>query len=135
MVTKKVNLNTIIGPGTVMEGCFNFAGFTRIDGHLFGDVDVQGHAVVGKSARLKSNMVSESITVGGVIHGTVLASKNLTVLSTGIIIGDCIAGSLTADEGCIIHGRIILCRTQEAWEEAVNKHRDKRTLNKKTAGR
>jgi cytoskeletal protein CcmA (bactofilin family) len=120
----------MIGPGTVMEGNFNFAGFTRIDGHLRGDVEAKGQIVVGESARLVSNMAGESITVGGVVRGDVLASKSLVILSTGIVIGDCITGRIRADEGCVIHGKITICRDREAWEEAVVENRDRRAVNR-----
>jgi cytoskeletal protein CcmA (bactofilin family) len=120
----------MIGPGTVMEGNFNFAGFTRIDGHLRGDVDAKGQIVIGESARLVSNMTGESITVGGVVHGDVLASESLVVLSTGIVIGDCITGRIRADEGCVIHGKITICKDREAWEEAAGENRDRRAVNR-----
>jgi cytoskeletal protein CcmA (bactofilin family) len=120
----------MIGPGTVMEGNFNFAGFTRIDGHLRGDVDAKGQIVIGETARLVSNMTAESITVGGVVEGDVLASESLVVLSTGIVIGDCITGRIKADEGCVIHGKITICRDKEKWEEIVGENKDRRALNR-----
>jgi cytoskeletal protein CcmA (bactofilin family) len=120
----------MIGPGTVMEGNFNFAGFTRIDGHLRGDIDAKGQIVIGETARLVSNMTAESITVGGVVHGDLLASESLVVLSTGIVIGDCITGRIKADEGCVIHGRITICRDREKWEEAAGENKDRRALNR-----
>jgi cytoskeletal protein CcmA (bactofilin family) len=113
-----------------MEGSFCFAGFTRIDGHLRGDVDARGQVVIGESARLLSNMAGESIIVGGVVYGDVLASESLVVLSTGIIIGDCVTGRIKADEGCVIHGKITICRDKEKWIEIAGEHRDRRALNR-----
>jgi cytoskeletal protein CcmA (bactofilin family) len=120
----------MIGPGAIMEGNFDFAGFTRIDGHLRGDVDVKGQIVIGESARLVSNMSGESITVGGVVYGDVLAAESLIILSTGIVIGDCITGRIRADEGCVIHGKVTICRDREKWEEAVSENKDRRVVNR-----
>ncbi|MDR0639744.1 MAG: polymer-forming cytoskeletal protein [Spirochaetaceae bacterium] len=130
MAAKNFGLNTMIGPGTVMEGNFSFVGFTRIDGHLHGDVDVKGQVVIGESARLVSNMTGESITVGGVVRGDVLASESLVILSTGIVIGDCVTGKIKVDEGCVIHGRITICRDKEKWDEIVGEHKDRRVVNR-----
>jgi cytoskeletal protein CcmA (bactofilin family) len=130
VAVKKFGLNTMIGLGTVMEGTFSFAGFTRIDGHLRGDVDVKGQVVIGESARLASNMIGESITVGGVVRGDVLASESLVVLSTGIVIGDCVVGRIKADEGCVIHGKVTLCRDKETWDAIVGERKDRRAVNR-----
>jgi cytoskeletal protein CcmA (bactofilin family) len=130
LAARHVGLNSMIGPGTVMEGNFAFAGFTRIDGHLRGDVDVNGQIVIGESARLVSNMTGESITVGGVVRGDLLASGSLVILSTGIVIGDCVTGRIRADEGCVIHGKVIICRSREKWDEAVSETKGRRAVNR-----
>jgi cytoskeletal protein CcmA (bactofilin family) len=130
LAAKNIGLNTMIGPGTVMEGSFNFVGFTRIDGHLRGDIDAQGQIVIGESARLVSNMTGDSITVGGVVRGDVLASESLVILSTGIVIGNCVTSRIKADEGCVIHGKITLCHDKEKWEEIVGEHKDRRVVNR-----
>jgi cytoskeletal protein CcmA (bactofilin family) len=128
VAVKNTGINTIIGPGTVMEGSFNFAGFTRIDGHLRGDVDASGQIVIGETARLVSNMAAESITIGGVVRGDVLASESIVVLSTGIVLGDCVTGRIKADEGCVIHGKITICPDRDRWNAAVGEHKDRKAL-------
>jgi cytoskeletal protein CcmA (bactofilin family) len=129
LAVKKTGVNTMIGPGAVMEGRFSFAGFTRIDGHISGDVDAQGEVVVGESARLLSNMTAESVTVGGVVRGDVLASENIVVLSTGIILGDLVTGQIKADDGCIIHGHITICRDKGQFDAVVGERRDRKAVS------
>jgi cytoskeletal protein CcmA (bactofilin family) len=118
------SINTIIGPGTNVSGDIESGGFTRIDGNIRGDLKARGRVVIGERARMKSNVSGTLVTVGGVVFGNILASECLTVLATGLVMGDIITRRIQADYGCLIHGRIRVCRTEEAWNRALSEYRD-----------
>ena len=118
------SINTIIGPGTSVSGDVESGGFTRVDGSVLGDVKAKGRIIIGERARMKSNVSGTMITVGGVVFGNILASERLIILSTGLVMGDIITRRIQADEGCLIHGRIRVCRTEEAWDQALSEYRD-----------
>jgi cytoskeletal protein CcmA (bactofilin family) len=118
------SINTIIGPNTSVSGNLEVDGFIRVDGNVRGDVTAQGRVVIGEDARMRSNISGTAVTVGGVVHGNVLASERLTVLSTGLIIGDVITRRIQADDGCLIHGKVQVCPTEESWNRALSEYRD-----------
>jgi len=118
------SLNTIIGPGTSVSGDVESGGFTRVDGNVQGDVKAKGRVVIGEKARMKSNISGTSVTVGGVVFGNVLASERLIVLSTGLVMGDIITRRIQAEEGCLIHGRVRVCQSEEVWNRAISEYRD-----------
>jgi len=118
------SVNTIIGPGTNVSGNIESGGFTRVDGNVMGDVKAKGRVVIGERARMKSNISGTSVTVGGVVFGNVLASERIVILATGLVLGDIITRRIQADEGCLIHGRVRVCKTDEAWNRALSEHRD-----------
>jgi cytoskeletal protein CcmA (bactofilin family) len=118
------SINTIIGPNTSVSGNLEVGGFIRVDGNVRGDVIAQGRVVIGEEARMRSNIIGTAVTIGGVVHGNVLASEQLTVLSTGLVIGDVITRRIQADEGCLIHGKIQVCPTEESWNQALSEYRD-----------
>ena len=118
------SINTIIGPGTSVSGDIESGGFTRVDGNVLGDVKARGRVVIGERARMKSNVSGTFVTVGGVVFGNVLASERLIILATGLVMGDIITRRIQADEGCLIHGRVWVCRTEEAWNRALSEYRD-----------
>jgi len=118
------SINTIIGPLTSVAGDIETGGFTRVDGNVLGDIKAKGRVVIGERARMKSNVSGTSVTVGGVVFGNVLASERLIVLATGLVMGDIITRRIQADEGCLIHGRVRVCRTEEAWNRAISEYRD-----------
>jgi len=118
------SINTIIGPGTSVSGHIESGGFTRVDGNVQGDVKARGRVVIGERARMKSNISGTSVTVGGVVFGNVLASERLIILGTGLVMGDVITRRIQADDGCLIHGKVRVCRTEEAWNKAISEFRD-----------
>ena len=118
------SINTIIGPGTRVSGDIESGGFTRVDGNVLGDLKARGRVVIGERARMKSNISGTFVTVGGVVFGNVLASERLVVLATGLVMGDIITRRIQADEGCLIHGKVAVCSSEESWTRALSEHRD-----------
>ncbi|MDR0623831.1 MAG: polymer-forming cytoskeletal protein [Treponema sp.] len=118
------SINTIIGPNTRMNGNIETGGFTRVDGSITGDVKARGRVVIGERARMKSNVSGTSITVGGVVHGHIIASEQIIILSTGLVLGDIITRRIQADEGCLIHGKVSVCPDDASWNWALTAHRD-----------
>ncbi|MDR0554240.1 MAG: polymer-forming cytoskeletal protein [Treponema sp.] len=122
--SKDFSINTIIGPNTSVVGDIDAGGFTRVDGSLRGDLDARGRIIVGQNARMKSNISGTAITIGGVVYGNILASERVIILSTALVLGDIITRRIQADDGCLVHGRIIVCSTESKWNEAVSEYQD-----------
>jgi len=127
-VRSDFSLNTIIGPGTSVSGDIESGGFTRVDGNVQGDLKARGRVIIGERARMKSNVSGTYITVGGVVFGNVLASERLVILTTGLVMGDIITRRIQADEGCLIHGRVRVCKTEEGWNLALAEFEDEAGL-------
>ncbi|MDR1105863.1 MAG: polymer-forming cytoskeletal protein [Treponema sp.] len=118
------SINTIIGPNTRVNGDLETGGFTRVDGSIQGNLSASGRVVIGEKARLKSSVSGTSVTIGGVVYGNVLASERLVILSTALVMGDIITRRIQADEGCLIHGRVSVCVTEEGLNRALSEYRD-----------
>ena len=118
------SINTIIGPNTSLKGNIDTGGFTRIDGSIIGNVNAAGRIIIGERARLKSDINGTAITIGGVVFGNVIASESLTILSTALVLGDIITRRIKAEDGCVIHGRVLVCPDNDSWEHAVSEYRD-----------
>jgi cytoskeletal protein CcmA (bactofilin family) len=122
------SINTMIGSHSDLNGDLETDGFTRVDGKVRGNLTVKGRVVIGEGARMRSNISGTVVTIGGVVRGNVLASERLTVLSSALILGDIITRRIQADEGCLIHGRVRVCVSQESWEEAISEYQDERRV-------
>jgi cytoskeletal protein CcmA (bactofilin family) len=128
------SINTIVGPNTSINGNIESGGFTRVDGSLRGNLNAQGRVIVGERARMKSNISGTAVTIGGVVYGNVLASERVLILSTGLVLGDIITRRIQADDGCLVHGRVTVCQTEEAWNDAVAAYRDARGVKSALSG-
>ena len=104
------SINTILGPGTSICGDIETVGFTRIDGSIRGNLSAKGRMVVSERARMKGNISGTTVTVGGVVYGNILASERIIILNTALIRGDVITRRIQADNGCLVHGKITVCR-------------------------
>ena len=124
----KFAVNTIIGPESFIKGDIEASGFTRVDGSVKGNLHAEGRVVVGRGARMKSNIIGTSVIIGGVVDGNILASERVVVLSSAMILGDITTRRIEAGEGCLIHGKVKICQTQESWEQAKSEFRDKRQI-------
>jgi cytoskeletal protein CcmA (bactofilin family) len=122
------SINTIIGPNTHVRGDLETGGFTRVDGSVQGNVNAKGRVVVGERARMKSNISGTALTIGGVVYGNVIASERLEILSTALVLGDIITRRISADEGCLIHGKVYVCTTEESWNKALAEFRDRQGI-------
>jgi cytoskeletal protein CcmA (bactofilin family) len=129
-VFENLSINTIIGPGTFIQGDISSDGFTRIDGALKGDLVAQGRVVVGENARLHSNITGTAVTVGGVVLGDILANERVTVLSSAVVLGTIITCRIQIDEGCVVHGRVVTCSSKEEWERRCTEHKDAQSIRR-----
>jgi cytoskeletal protein CcmA (bactofilin family) len=118
------SINTIIGPNTTLRGDVETGGFTRIDGNVMGNVTASGRVVIGERARIKSNLSGTAITIGGVVCGNVIAEESLLILSTALVLGDIITKRIQADNGCLVHGKVLVCPDDEEWNNTVSEYRD-----------
>ncbi len=121
-------VNTLIGPGTRFEGELSVAGFVRIDGELKGRLKATGRVIIGEKARLESDVEGTAIVIGGVVKGNVFASERVTILSSGMVIGDIITCRIQIDDGVVTHGRVIACGAKNDWERRLAEYLDARAL-------
>ena len=123
---KTYAINTIIGPDSFVRGDIEASGFARVDGNVKGNLHAQGRVVIGESARMRSSITGTNITIGGVVDGNILASERLVILPSALIIGDIITRRIEAGEGCMIHGKVRVCQSEDSWERAKSEFKDKR---------
>ncbi len=126
--------NTIISAGTNINGDITAPGFVRVDGSMKGSLHTEGPVIVGAKARMKSDITGTNITVGGVVRGNIIASERVTVLSTGLVFGDIITKRIQADSGCLIHGKVVVCKSDDQWNNTIRTYKDVRGIQSALSG-
>ena len=101
---KEERLNTIIGQGTVIKGECRVNGTVRVDGVIDGSLAASGVAILGKSGRVKGDLLVHNAIVGGKVEGSVIAQSRLELQTGASVKGDVSARKLIVEEGVYFDG-------------------------------
>jgi cytoskeletal protein CcmA (bactofilin family) len=103
---------SVIAAELAIEGKIVGGGDVRIAGRFKGDVQVDGNFRIDPGARLEGQVRAGVVVVGGELQGNIDAAKQLDVLSTGVIVGDVKAASITVAAGSRMRGHV-----EFGWDE------------------
>jgi cytoskeletal protein CcmA (bactofilin family) len=107
-------INSLIGEGTSLRGEFDVKGVLRIDGNFEGIINGDGKILIGEAGVAKSDIEASVIIIGGIVQGNVIASRKVTILSTGKLIGDIKTPRLVIEEGTVFEGKCTVLNGKEA---------------------
>ncbi|MET0654042.1 MAG: polymer-forming cytoskeletal protein [Pseudoxanthomonas sp.] len=96
---------SLIAADLTIEGKIEGTGHVRIAGKFKGDVNVQGDLTIETGAKLNGSVRAKKVTVAGELEGNIEAASRVELLSSGVIIGDLKAGSLTVAAGSRMRGQ------------------------------
>ena len=101
----KVAVNTVVGQGTVLEGCFEVQEGVRVDGILRGRLTASGTLVVGPAGEVKADLVKVSdALIAGRFEGKLEALNQVRLDSSAVLVGDVTARVLIIEEGAEFRG-------------------------------
>jgi len=104
--TPKPAGESVLGPELTIEGKIQGGGDVRIAGRFKGDVSVDGNFRIDAGARLEGQVKASVVVVGGELQGNIDAAKHVDVLSSGVIVGDVKAASITVAAGSRMRGHV-----------------------------
>ena len=99
------NTDTIIGEGIVFENTLlKGSGVIRIDGTLSGNVDIDGHVILGETGLVNADINADSALFAGRFQGNLFIRNTLHMTATAVLSGKVEAGKLIVDEGATLNG-------------------------------
>ena len=96
---------SLIASGLSIEGKISGTGHVRIAGSFKGDVQVEGNLGIEPGAKHQGEVRASAVTVGGELTGNISA-KHIDVTSTGVVIGDVKADTITVAAGSRMRGHV-----------------------------
>ncbi len=108
-------VESVIAAELSIEGKISGTGDVRIAGRFKGDVQVEGNFRIDAGARLEGQVRAVVVVVGGELQGNIDAAKQVDVLSTGVIVGDVKAATITVAAGSRMRGHV-----EFGWDEKHN---------------
>ena len=109
---RAASVESVIAAELTIEGKISGSGDVRIAGRFKGDVQVDGNFRIDAGARLEGQVRAGIVVVGGELQGNIEAAKQVDVLSTGVIVGDVKAASITVAAGSRMRGHV-----EFGWDE------------------
>jgi cytoskeletal protein CcmA (bactofilin family) len=95
---------SLIASDLTIEGKIEGTGHVRIAGKFKGEVNVQGDLTVETGAKLNGGLRARKVVIAGELEGNIEAASQVELLSSGVLVGDLKAGSLTVAAGSRMRG-------------------------------
>jgi cytoskeletal protein CcmA (bactofilin family) len=102
---ERMNMQNVIGKGTVIEGNIIAEGDLIVEGTVRGDVTTKTSLLVGPSCIIEGNILAQHAEVAGRVKGTVQALGLLVIKSSSMIDGDVLTKNLNVESGSTFNGR------------------------------
>lgn len=110
--TDSGHIETLIGPGSRLEGHITAEGMVRLDGQLVGNLSCEG-VIIGEKAEVQGDIAVKTAVVGGRVNGNIKASQSLELLARCQVKGDIESAQLLIQEGAVYNGH---CRMSALTE-------------------
>lgn len=121
---REIRISTILGKDTQVGGDFNAKGSARIDGHIEGNVSIEGTLVVGAAGSIRGNVKAEAAIIGGEVIGDVEAKKKVELIAAAKVIGDITTESIVIDENTVFQGRVNMNQETPAKKARISAARE-----------
>lgn len=110
-------MNSILGPASQVgvpspdgkpqaSPLVRVAGSFHIDGDVCADVTAEGNVIISGEARIKGNIKAQSVIIGGIVLGNIIAPDGITLLATSVVLGNVTTKHLRMDEGALLTGKV-----------------------------
>jgi cytoskeletal protein CcmA (bactofilin family) len=103
-------IETIVGPGTEMEGNIRTTESLRIDGKIKGEIHAET-VMIGENGVVLGDVSGTRVTIAGKVKGNVSASQVLELLPTGHVLGDICSNKLVISDGATFEGNCQMMRS------------------------
>lgn len=107
-------IDSLIGPGVVVEGDVTFSGALRLDGTVHGGITVPassgGTLFIGEHGSVEGDVRVSHAVVGGRVDGSIYATDTVGLTERARIDGEVHYGELRLARGAIVNGSLIPLR-------------------------
>lgn len=101
----EMEIKSVIGPGTLVDGNIESEGSLRIEGEVIGKVTSKDTVVIHNNGKVKAEIRAQQVIVSGEVQGNIFASERLEITASGKVIGDITAPRVSIAEGVVFEGK------------------------------
>ena len=101
----EMNVSSIIGPGTVVNGDINSQSSIRVEGEVIGKINSKETVIIQENGKVKAEIRATQVIVSGEVQGNIFATERLEITASGKVIGDITAPRVSIAEGVVFDGK------------------------------
>ena len=105
-VERSEGKESLIASDLTIEGKIEGAGHIRIAGRFKGDVHVQGDLTIEVGAKLNGGVRARKVVIAGELEGNIESAQRVELLTSGVMIGDVKAETVTVAAGSRMKGQV-----------------------------
>ena len=107
-IEKEAVATTIIAEGVLLENVtLTGTGILRIDGTVCGNINFDGHIVLGQTGLVRGDITAESAIFAGSYDGNLLIRETLHLAHNAVAGGTIETGRIIVDENAILTGTAV----------------------------
>ena len=96
-----------IGKSLSIKGELSGSEDVYIDGEIEGTIELKENALtIGPNGKIHANVTAQTITILGLVQGSVRASERIDIRKTGTLEGDLVTARIVIEDGAIFRGSI-----------------------------
>lgn len=104
-ITNAKEVGTVIGEGIILENVtVRGVGYMRVDGTISGDINLEGHLILGETGKINGEIHVGSALFFGTYEGNLFVEETLRLAEGCHVDGNVKTGKLIIDEGADFHG-------------------------------
>ncbi len=106
-------IETILQPGTEMDGVLKFKKALKIRGKFVGEIESEAVLFIDSDAEVKAEIKARVVIISGKVKGNISASESIEILSGGRVSGDLKSPRIRIADGVEFKGRCRMIRDPE----------------------
>jgi cytoskeletal protein CcmA (bactofilin family) len=101
----EMNVSSVIGPGTVVNGNIDSQSSIRVEGEVIGKISSKETVIIQENGKVKAEIRAAQVVVSGEVQGNIFAMERLEITASGKVIGDITAPRVSIAEGVVFEGK------------------------------
>ncbi|MBN2401276.1 MAG: polymer-forming cytoskeletal protein [Spirochaetes bacterium] len=108
IVEDENKIGTVIADDIEFRGKILFKNSLKIKGIFEGQIETDGHLIVGQEANVSSEIKAGIVSVNGEVSGSIKANKSIELFNNSKINCDLVTPDLYIEKGCMFNGTCIM---------------------------
>ena len=108
IVEDENKIDTVIADDIDFRGKIIFKNSLKLKGNFEGQIETDGHLIVGQEAKISSDIKAGIVSVNGEVSGNIKANKYIELFSNSKINCDIVTPDIYIERGCIFNGTCIM---------------------------